>query len=356
VGRLACFFFDCAMSRSFVPKLMRSLAVAAIALCAASTASAAPRFMFGPYKHAPLALDAATQRLSTAVTGAPRPVPAVLPAGVGAVSWAFATGECGQETWGPGIDTARFARANVEAFRRAGVGYIVSTGGQGGRFSCGSDEGMERFIARYDSPRLAGVDLDIEASQSDDDIDALVLRVQAAQRRRPRLRFSFTLPTFAAEDAGGASLNAIGQRVMAAIERHHLRGYFINLMVMDYGGAEAAHCVLKPTREGPRCDMGRSGLQAALNLHAHYGVPLERIELTAMIGVNDVAGNVFTLEDARRLARDARAHGLAGAHYWSLDRDVACPAPSAAAQPDCSGLAQPPLGFARAFLSGWRGH
>lgn len=311
--------------------------------------------VIGPYKHAPLAIDAATQLLSTAVTGAPRPVAAVLPAGVTAISWAFATGECGQEQWGPGIDTERFAKANVAAFRRAGVGYIVSTGGEGGRFTCGSDEGMERFIARYDSPRLLGIDLDIEATQTDDEIDALVQRVQAAQRQHPRLRFSFTLPTFAAEDAGGASLNAIGQRVMAAVGRHHLQGYRINLMVMDYGDAQAAHCVLKPTREGPRCDMGASGLQAALNLQAHFGVPLAQIELTPMIGVNDVAGNLFTLADARRLAADARAHGLAGVHYWSLDRDAACPKPAASAQSDCSGVDQAPLGFARALLAGWRG-
>jgi hypothetical protein len=284
-----------------------------------------------------------------------RPVPAVLPPGINAVSWAFATGACGHEQWGPGIDTERFAQANVAAFRRAGLGYIVSTGGEGGRFTCGSDEGMERFIARYDSPRLLGIDLDIEATQTDDEIDALVQRVQVAQRRHPRLRFSFTLPTFAAEDASGASLNAIGQRVMAAIGRHHLQRYRINLMVMDYGDAQPAHCVLKPTREGPRCDMGASGLQAALNLHAHFGVPLAQIELTPMIGVNDVAGNVFTLADARRLAADARAHGLAGVHYWSLDRDAACPRPMASAQSDCSGVDQAPLGFARALLAGWRG-
>ena len=45
-------------------------------------------------------------------------------------------------------------------FDRAGVGYIVSTGGQGGVFTCATDEGMERFIARYASAHLLGIDFD----------------------------------------------------------------------------------------------------------------------------------------------------------------------------------------------------
>jgi hypothetical protein len=326
----------------------RRLAAAAL-LGTALGALAQPAFVVSPYKHAPIAFDAATQRLSTAAGGKVQPLPRALPPAVRAVSWAFATGECGQEQWGPGIDTQRFARANVRAFVQAGVGYIVSTGGQGGRFTCASDDGMERFIARYDSPRLLGIDFDIEATQSDAEIDALAQRVAVAERRHPRLRFSFTLPTFAAEDAGRASVNALGERVLAAIGRHHLAWPVINLMVMDYGEATPAHCVVVPTREGPRCDMGRSALQAAQNLHARHGVPLAQIELTPMIGVNDVTTNVFTLADARALAVRARSLGLAGLHDWSLDRDTACASSAPAAQSDCSGVAQAPFDFARAL-------
>jgi hypothetical protein len=83
-------------------------------------------------------------------------------------------------------------------------------------------------------------------------------------------------------------------------------------------------------------------------------VPLARIELTAMIGVNDVVENVFTLEDARWLGAAAREQGLAGLHWWSLDRDTPCgePAP-AGASATCSGLPQAPFAFAEAFEKGW---
>jgi hypothetical protein len=128
-----------------------------------------------------------------------------------------------------------------------------------------------------------------------------------------------------------------------------------NLMVMDYGRAHPSRCVVKRTPEGPRCDMARSALQAALNVSAKYRVPLQQIALTAMPGVNDVVDNVFTLDDARQVARDVRQHGLAGLHYWSLDRDTACaqPAPSGAS-PLCSGLPQAPMDFAKAFAEGLR--
>lgn len=326
--------------------------VLAAALAAGSGACGAAPPVSGPYKHAPQAIDAATHRMATAAEGAARPLPEALPPGRRAVTWAFAVGECGAERWGEGIETERFAQANVGAFVQAGVDYIVSTGGQGNQFTCATDEGMERFVARYDSPRLVGLDFDIEAGQSDASIDSLVRRIKAAQQRRPRLRISFTLPSFAASDGSRRSLNGIGERVLRAVRRHGLRDPHINLMVMDYGAARAGRCVLKPTPEGPRCDMGRSALQAALNLHQRYRVPLDRIELTAMIGVNDVVENVFTLEDAQWLGRAVREHGLAGLHWWSLDRDTPCAAPVPGASPTCSGLAQAPHAFAEAFAKG----
>jgi hypothetical protein len=327
---------------------MRTGVLSALVLTLPLGAGAAPTFVVGPYKYAPMAIDAVSAQMrSAAADGTAQPLPRLLPAGAGTVSWAFALGECGSERWGEGIDTDRFAAANVQAFVAAGIDYIVSTGGEGHVFSCGSDEGMERFIARYDSPRLVGIDLDIESTQTDDGIAALVRRVKAAQARHPRLRFSFTLPTFAAADGSGRSLNALGERVLQAIRRQGLAGYRINLMAMDYGPASPSVCVV----EQGRCDMARSGLQAAQNLHAAHGVPLAQIELTAMIGVNDVVSNVFTIADAHRMAAEARKLGLGGVHFWSLDRDTPCGEPQAGASDHCSGVSAPPLSFTRVFAA-----
>jgi chitinase len=234
----------------------------------------------------------------------------------------------------------------VPAFAAARAPYIVSTGGETGVFTCGSDAGMERFIRRYASPMLRGFDFDIEGKQTPAQVDALVRRVKVAQQRHPQYRWSFTLATWAASDGSGASLNPLGDSVLAAIKRHRLEGAVINLMVMNYGPAAPAHCVV---REG-RCDMAASALQAARNLNAKHGVPFDRIAVTAMLGVNNVAENVFTAADAKVLARDARALGLAGLHHWSLDRDRACAPASNELSPTCHSLdGLPPLDFTRAL-------
>jgi len=108
----------------------------------------------------------------------------------------------------------------------------------------------------------------------------------------------------------------------------------------------SANCVVV----AGRCDMGRSAVRAARNFNAAYGVPFGRIELTPMIGINDVTANVFTLDDAATLARFVRAERLAGVHFWSLDRDGSCVNDAAVVSSTCSGLrGLSPLAFTRAL-------
>jgi hypothetical protein len=96
--------------------------------------------------------------------------------------------------------------------------------------------------------------------------------------------------------------------------------------------------------------MGQSALQAAYNLHDHWGVPWSGIELTPMIGGNDTAGEQFTLADADTVAHFATANGLAGVHYWSYDRDVDCP--PGAASPICNSIGNAGThGYLKRFLA-----
>lgn len=297
---------------------------------AASTA--APAAINAPYKDVSIGIDPAAPRI------------AALPLPLKVVTWAFATGECGEERWAPHVDTDAFARLNLAAYRASGTGYIVSTGGEAGIFTCASDAGMARFLARYDSPQLRGLDFDIEGQQTPAQITSLVQRLRTLQRQRPGLRLSFTLATFAASDGSQRSLNALGERVHQAIRDNGLEGAVYNLMVMNYGPPNPAHCVVKDGH----CDMGASALQAARNLHQRHGVPFHQIALTAMLGENDVAGNVFTLADAELLKRGAAALGLAGVQHWSLDRDTPCPAGAPRVSPTCHALpGVPPLAFTR---------
>ena len=310
----------------------------------------APRaFVYSPYKHVAIGWQPEERVLATVATGRTTPVVAhgrsTLPPAVGALTLAFATGECGAENW-DGADPRDVVAAVRDSLDAAGIGYIVSTGGEAGTFTCATDAGMEAFIARYASPRLLGFDFDIERGQPDDVLRDLAARVRTAQARHPTLRFSFTLATWAGSDDARGSLNPDGARVLAALRAAGVADFYVNLMVMDYGEARSGNCVLA----GPVCDMGRSAGQAALNLRERFGVPLERIELTPMIGVNDVVANVFTLEDAATLAGFARARGLAGVHFWSLDRDTSCANDARVVSSKCHGLpGAAPFAYTRAL-------
>ena len=231
----------------------------------------------------------------------------------------------------------------------AGRSYIISTGGQAGIFACASEAGMERFVARYASTQLAGFDFDIEGSQTTEQLDSLIEQIAHAQRRHPRLRFSFTLATLAASDGSRAGLNATGRAVLQAIRKARLAEFTINLMTMDYGPPQPANCVVA----NGVCDMARSALQAAANLHELHGVPYDKIALTPMVGGNDTAGNTVLPADLREIARFVAVKRMAGLHWWSLDRDRPCAPPPQGALDHCSGRPEvPALGYLQAARDG----
>lgn len=323
--------------------------------CAAPTAEEGNRvLLFSPYKHLNMAVDPAHPVARSMFAGKLTPLSQMADAKaanpIAAVSLAFASGECGQEHWGT-LDADQVARTNVAAMAAQGLKYMISTGGEGNVFTCHSDAGMEKFISRYASPALLGFDFDIESTQTEAQIRELVQRMKVAQGQWPHLRFSYTLATLAASDGSGTGLNATGIAVMKALKEADAQGYFINLMVMNFGPATAANCTV---RNG-RCDMAASAQQAVENLSRQFDVPLSKIEVTAMVGVNDVAENVFTLADATALAQFVQSRKLAGLHYWSLDRDKPCAGGATALSPECSSLNQvPELAYLQSFSIGLR--
>lgn len=308
-------------------------------------------FLYSPYLYvnlppqmaAPTFMSAMLERVKSLI-GLPSNE---FPEGVKALTLAFATGECGQEHW-DGVGAEEMVKATLVKLRRNGIDYVISTGGADGIFTCSSERGMERFIARYNSRHLLGFDFDIEAGQSETVIANLVRQIHGAQQRHPHLRMSFTLATQSATEPGQPALNAHGAMVMKAIDQVGLKNYFVNLMVMNFGEAQPENCVVR----GNRCAMAASAIAVAQNFAKEYRVPLQRIELTPMIGVNDLVDNVFTLGDAHTLASYVHANDLGGLHFWSLNRDGICLAGSKMVSPSCHGLpGLESLAFTHAFAA-----
>ena len=305
----------------------------------------APGFIFSAYKDLSINANWNTLVISTSVTGTQVPLLQAM-GDLPTVSWSFASGECGNETWG-GITGAQVA-SNVPAWVAAKKRYILSTGGAAGAFTCATDAGFFAFLDRYNSEYMVGVDFDIEAGQTKEVIDALVARAKAAkaQPKYSRLMFSFTIATLGGNTP--QSLGEAGIATLKAIRDGGLTDYVINLMVMNYGSAAATNCVLTPLGE---CDMGLSAVQAAANLNAAYAIPFEKIALTPMIGGNNTVGETFTLDDVGVVLAYAADKKLAAVHYWSFDRDVDCL--QTQASPICNNWGKAgTLGFLNKFLSG----
>jgi|GEM_PF-624041 hypothetical protein len=308
-------------------------------------------FLYSPYLYVTLPPQMETP---TFMGGVLQPVKSLFglpggdfPSGVPTLTLAFATGECGHERWDD-LSASQMVDTQLKKLLKAKIDYVISTGGANGVFICSSEQEMEAFIARYESPQLLGFDFDIEAGQSEEVIHNLVEQIHRAAQRRPHLRMSFTLAAASGTEPGRTTLNPEGAAVMKSIQRVGLKPYFINLMVMNFGEAKPGNCVV----EGDRCDMAASAMATVRHFAQEYGVPLQQIEITPMIGVNDAKGNVFTLNDAHQLVRYVHDQGLGGLHFWSLNRDGVCPPGVPALSLSCHGLpGLSHLAFTRAFAA-----
>ena len=300
-------------------------------------------FVFSQYKDVGIGINWSDYVISTAVTGKQQALVDAMPAKNTTTTLAFATGTCGSEQWA-GIPAQQLIAANMQNFVDAGKDYVISTGGADGTFLCPSAQAFLTFVQSYYTSNMIGVDFDIEAGQTQQQIDDLVEDVQAAQTQYPAMRFSFTVPTL-----GGNANPALGYEgvlVMNAIQKYALGNYLIDLMTMDYGSAIPSNCVVV----GRKCEMGKSAVRAAVDLHRQFGVPYSQIEITPMIGGNDSQGETFTIKDVGIVSTFVRQHGLGGVHFWSFDRDRDCkPGP---AKSTCNSYGKAgTLGFTNAFIS-----
>jgi len=333
---------------------------------AGGAAATTSPFILSAYKDIGINFDWNGNVVSTAVSGTTTPLVTDLTAHAAkAITLAFATGECGSENWA-GVSGVGMASTNFPLLNAAGIDYIVSTGGAAGTFTCASDSGFQTFVQRWMSPHLRGIDFDIEAGQTPAIIDALIRRVQAAHATYPALRFSLTLATLAnnngastAQSLGPSiadSFNTLGAQTLQTVQTilgvssstpSSWPSYLtVNLMTMDYGAASTGVCVVA----SGACQMGQSAIQAAYNLRDRWGVPLSAIELTPMIGGNDDSSEHFTLADADTISAFAAAHGLAGLHYWSYDRDLDCaPGPASSTCNSLGGAGS--YGFLARFIA-----
>ncbi len=165
-------------------------------------------------------------------------------------------------------------------------------------------------------------DFDIENGTAD--VNKWISALAQFQQSHPKVQYSFTLPVMP------EGLVAQGQEILRLAAKAKLN-FSVNIMAMDYGYAYDG-------------DMGDYAIKASRNtfnyLKTLYPKASDksvwaRIEVTPMIGVNDVNVEKFTLINANKLYQFAKQQGLNRLSMWSINRDKPCG--DTAANNHCSG-------------------
>ena len=263
-----------------------------------------------------------------------------------------------QASWG-GVTTLAqetTIASEIKALRALGGDALVSFGGAAGTELAGSCTSATATAAQYqaviDKYGLTRIDFDIEGGALADPTStlrraqAIALLQSNANAAGKRLDVTFTLPVFP------SGLTADGIKVMRSSINAGVRVTAVNGMAMDYGSWAAPN---------PVGHMGDYAIDVAnglkRQLHSLYPSLTDRslwkmVGVTPMIGVNDVASEIFLISDAHKLVSFAKIKHLNMLSMWSGGRDKQCSGGAKQwADATCSSIVQRPFEFTQAFIA-----
>ncbi|MFE7809798.1 chitinase [Streptomyces sp. NPDC057430] len=293
--------------------------------------------------------------VDTSLSDARPLVDAVRDSGVREFTLAFVVAEesgdgCSPSWGGHGLRENPVA-AQIGELRRAGADVRVSFGGADGvelGAACPDEVSLaDAYREVLETYALTKVDFDIEGDDLGDTAAndrrsrvIALLQGEAAAAGRP-LQVTFTLPVMPeglSDDGTSLLESAVGAGVQIS---------GVNIMTMNYGTEYQGN-------------MAEYALEAARAVHAQLRTLLgltdtaawKALELTPMIGLNDIATEAFRPDDAERLLEFARTKGLGRLSMWSAGRDRPCPGgPTPRAVSTCSSIEQQDGEFLRIFAA-----
>ena len=243
----------------------------------------------------------------------------------------------------------------VAQLQNEGASAVVSFGGQANNELAVSCTDTVKLAAAYESVikrySLTTIDLDIEGAAQGDQA-SLVRRAQAiasvqkaAAAAKSPLHVWLTLPV---EPDG---LQSDGLNVVKAMLDNGVALAGVNVMTMDFTSApQGMYAAITGALNGTHRQ-----LTALLRDQKLTSAQIwNKIGATVMIGQNDVAGQIVTVDDAKGVASFARSQHLGRVSMWSLNRDSQCGSQFARIgvhSNTCSGTAQTPLEFSKVLGS-----
>lgn len=264
-------------------------------------------------------------------------------------------------TWGAAFDLDEAATSmdldrRIERYRNLGGEVVVSFGGAANRelaVACRDVEDLVdaygRVVERY---AVSTIDFDIEGPALADGAanqrraEAVRTLQDRAAGDGERLAVWLTLPVA----PSGMLPDAMAVVDAMLVEGVDLAG--VNLMTMNYGQGRGTSTMWEATDaalDAAHDQLGRAYRRVGLRLSGDQ--LWRKLGATPMVGHNDVAGEVFTLDDVEALVGRARQVGLGRLGLWSSNRDRPC-GPNIdprVVSNHCSGVDQEPSAFVTAM-------
>lgn len=261
-------------------------------------------------------------------------------------------------SWGGSYNIAAAAQTldldgRIARLRERGGDVAVSFGGAAGDELAVVCTDAERLAAAYqqviDRYGLRVVDFDVEGS---------ALRDKAANARRAeainRLQAADSdLQVWVTLPVAPQGLTPEGVAFLDGLLAAGVEPAGVNVMTMNYGGSRAADQTMHEANVAALTATKDQLREAYRRIGREPDDPSlwRMIGATPMIGQNDVAGDMFTPDDARALVSFAHDVGLGRLSFWSANRDRACRAGVDVKRADssCSGVEQEPWAFSLVF-------
>lgn len=205
------------------------------------------------------------------------------------------------------------------------------------------------YAAVVDRYNLSTIDLDMEgralsASAVERRATAIASLQEDRRAKGDDLAVWLTLPVIP------SGLTEEGTNAVAAFLDAGVDIAGVNVMTMDYGQALGDDSMLKGSTDALTATHRQLGiLYKAAGISLTDATLWTKMGATPMIGQNDVAGEIFSLDDAAAFNEWTSAKGLARMSMWSMNRDQTC-GPNYAdvkrVSDACSGVEQGELSFA----------
>jgi hypothetical protein len=255
---------------------------------------------------------------------------------------------------GSSNDQAKAINQSIAAFKAAGGDVMISFGGENGTSlaQAYAAKGLSAqalanaYASVINAYGVTNIDFDIEGGAVADPA-SIALNSQALQllqKTNPTVQIWYTLPVLP------SGLTADGLNVVQSALTAGVKLAGVNVMAMDYGASAA------PTTGSGAQTMGTYAIDAAKSTYTQLSALYSKsgqsfsygqLGVTPMIGVNDVAGETFTVADAQALETFAVANGIGRLSMWSINRDT--PGTLGQASSSASGLSATAGSFSKAF-------